>query len=87
MISYISILRGINVGGHNPVKMDALRQLYAELGYSDIQSYIQSGNIIFRSTLTDTHSLKKSIQEKILETYGWNVTVFVISCEELKTAL
>ena len=87
MTTYISILRGINVGGHNPIKMEALRQLYSELGYSDVQSYIQSGNIIFRSTLSDTHSLEKSIQEKILEAYRWNVAVLVLTSEELKTAL
>ena len=87
MTSYISILRGINVGGHNPVKMEALRQLYTELGYSDIQSYIQSGNVIFRSTLTDPHYLEKSIQEKFFEVFGWNVSVLVLSSEELKTAL
>ena len=87
MTSYISILRGINVGGHNPVKMEALRQLYTELGYSDIQSYIQSGNVIFRSALTDPHYLEKSIQEKFFEVFGWNVSLLVLSSEELKTAL
>ena len=87
MTTYISILRGINVGGHNPIKMEALRQLYTELGYSDIQSYIQSGNIIFRSALSDSHYLEKSIQEKIFEAFGWNVPVLVLSSEELKTTL
>ena len=87
MTSYISILRGLNVGGHNPVKMEALRQLYTELGYSEIQSYIQSGNIIFRSALSDTRYLEKSIQEKFLDTFGWNAPVLVLTSEELKNAI
>lgn len=87
MTTYISILRGINVGGHNQIKMDSLRQLYAELGYSAIQSYIQSGNVIFNSGLSDILYLEKSIREKIFETFGLNVSVLVMTIEELKTAL
>ena len=87
MTTYISILRGINVGGHNPVKMDALRLLYAELGYSAIQSYIQSGNIIFNSGLSDIPKLENNIREKIFETFGLNVSVLVMTAGELNTAL
>jgi len=87
MTTYISILRGINVGGHNQVKMDALRQLYAELGYSSIQSYIQSGNVIFASGLSDINYLEKNIREKIFETFGLKVSVLVMTIVELKTVL
>ena len=87
MTTFISILRGINVGGHNPVKMESLRQLYAELGFSDIQHYIQSGNVIFSSESTDTLFLEKIICEKILAVYGWLVPVHVMTTEELRNAL
>ena len=87
MATYISILRGINVGGHNPVKMDALRLLYAELGYSAVQSYIQSGNIIFNSSLSDILYIENSIREKIFETFGFNVSVLVMTTEELNSSL
>ena len=87
MATYISILRGINVGGHNPVKMDALRLLYAELGYSAVQSYIQSGNIIFNSSLSDILYIENSIREKIFETFGFNVSVLVLTTEELNSSL
>ena len=57
MTKYISILRGINVGGHNQIKMDTLRQLYSELGFIDSRTYIQSGNVIFRTDKDDTKEL------------------------------
>lgn len=87
MTTYISILRGINVGGYNPIKMDSLRQLYAELGFLDIQHYIQSGNVIFSTESTDTLLLEKTIHDKILSTYGWNVPVVILTAEELRNAL
>lgn len=86
LTTFISILRGINVGGHNPVNMESLRQLYAELGFSDIQHYIQSGNVIFSSESTDTLFLEKTICEKILATYGWLVPVHVMTKEDLRNA-
>jgi len=87
MTTFISILRGINVSGHNPIKMDALRQLYAGLHYSDVQTYIQSGNVIFRSAESDTRLLEKTIAAQILQTNGFRVPVLMLTLEELKSAL
>jgi uncharacterized protein (DUF1697 family) len=67
--------------------MEALRQMFAGLGYSDIQTYIQSGNVIFRSESTDTKLLESSISNKILQTFNCNVPVLVLSVDELKSAL
>ena len=67
--------------------MDSLRQLYTNLGYSDIQSYIQSGNVLFRTVASDTQLLQKTISDKIIETFDWKVPVLVLTSEELKTAL
>ncbi|MDD4970231.1 MAG: DUF1697 domain-containing protein [Paludibacter sp.] len=87
MTTYISILRGINVGGHNQIKMDTLRQLYVELGYADVKTYIQSGNVIFRDDSTDPKVLEKSIADKIMNTLGLKVQVLVLTIEDLKNAL
>ena len=51
---YISILRGINVGGQRTIKMDILKQLYSDLGFDKVKTYIQSGNVIFQSEAKDT---------------------------------
>ena len=87
MTTFISLLRGINVGGHNQIKMEALRQLYAGLGYAGVQSYIQSGNVIFNTEETDTHTLEVTISEKIYETFGFKVHVLVITTDELENTL
>ena len=87
MKTFISLLRGINVGGHNQIKMDALREVYVSLGYSNVKSFIQSGNLIFCSEITDSHLIEKSISERILQSFGFKVPVLVLTIEELKSAL
>ena len=87
MKTYISILRGINVGGTKKIKMDALREMYATLGFTKIQSYIQSGNVIFNSSESDTSQLAKLISKKIAEVFGFEVPVLVLTVQEIKTAI
>jgi uncharacterized protein (DUF1697 family) len=67
--------------------MEYLRQLYAELGFSGIQHYIQSGNVIFSSESTDTQFLEKIICEKLHAAFGWTVPVQVMTKDELRNAL
>lgn len=84
MTTYISMLRGINVGGHKKVKMDILKQLYVELRYTNVQTYIQSGNIIFQTNDTETIDLAKKIRIQILKVTGLDVPVLVLKLEEMK---
>jgi uncharacterized protein (DUF1697 family) len=84
MTTYISMLRGINVGGHKKIKMDTLKQLYAELGYTHVQTYIQSGNVIFQTQDADTLNLVKNIAKQILEVTGLEVPVLVLELDEMK---
>ena len=87
MTTYISILRGINVSGHNSIKMEEMRHMYVELGYTCIQSYIQSGNVIFKSDIPDSSLLERTIHNKILESVGWSIPVLVLTIQELKRSL
>lgn len=87
MNTFISILRGINVGGHKKIKMDALRQLLSSLGYEEVQSYIQSGNVVFRTIESDTTVLENTLSSKIQETFGFEVPVLVLTAQELKSAI
>ncbi len=64
------MLRGINVGGHNLIKMDALRELYNSLRFQDAQTYVQSGNVIFRTKITDETALAKKIQAAVEKAFG-----------------
>ncbi|MEI6553967.1 MAG: DUF1697 domain-containing protein [Paludibacter sp.] len=87
MKTWISILRGINVGGRNAVKMDALRNLYVDLGFSDVQSYIQSGNVIFKSDSIDSQLIKILISAEIKKSFGIEVYVSVIDMEKFRNIL
>lgn len=85
MTTYISILRGINVSGKNIIKMDALKTLYQSLEFDNITTYIQSGNVIFTSSLSDTTLLEQKISGQIKSNYGYEIPVIVMKFEQLKT--
>lgn len=70
MAVFISMLRGVNVGGHHLIRMDALRELYGSLKLQDAQTYVQSGNVIFRTKITDEVTLAKKIQGGIEKSFG-----------------
>ena len=87
MTTYISILRGINVSGQKMIKMDALKQMYAELNFKNIHTYIQSGNVVFQNKKAKEPDLEKKISKKILEQFGFEVPVLVRDIEYLKQVL
>jgi uncharacterized protein (DUF1697 family) len=74
--SYIALLRGINVTGHNKIPMAELRQLCARLGWSDVQSYIQSGNLVFQSQ-AEADTLEEELEAAILAEFGFEIPVVV----------
>lgn len=84
-MKYVALFRGINVGGKSKVKMDVLQQLFQELGFLQVKTYIQSGNVVFESELEEA-SLKVAIQMKFTEQFGFESNVVLRSLEEL-TAL
>jgi uncharacterized protein (DUF1697 family) len=84
MAVIISMLRGVNLGGHNRVKMDALKALYESLGLRDVETYVQSGNVIFRTTSRDLVQLSKRIEEGIEKSFGFHSDVIVRTPGELR---
>ncbi len=79
---YVALLRGINVGGHR-VKMDRLRELFGELGFSDVATFIASGNVIFSAPSTDADALERDIEAHLHQQLGYEVATFVRSPSEL----
>jgi len=77
MTTYIALLRGINVSGKKKIKMADLRSHLAELNLQNIKTYIQSGNILFKSAETNQAVLEQQIKNKIEEKYGFDVPVMV----------
>lgn len=83
---YIALLRGINVGGHN-VKMDALRALFTELGFVQVCSFIQSGNLFFETVETDRVALRKTIEQHLESSLGYTVPTCLRTLAESATIL
>lgn len=87
MESYIAILKGINVGGHNKIKMADLKSAMEESGFYSISTYIQSGNIFFRLAGTSRKELSIRITTLIKDRFGFNVPVIIRSQPELRRIL
>jgi uncharacterized protein (DUF1697 family) len=80
---YISLLRGINVGGHKKIKMDRLRASFEALGFEQVQTYIQSGNVVFKAGKVSTSGLSGKIEERILKDFGFSVSVISRTSDEM----
>jgi len=83
-MTYVSILRGINVSGQKKIKMADLTRLYERIELESVTAYIQSGNIIFSSESTNSSDLKSRIEVAIEEHYGFHVPVDIRTHRELK---
>lgn len=81
------MLRGVNVGGHNRVKMDTLRVLYKSLKLQDAQTYVQSGNVIFRTGEMDSSALGKKIQQAIHRKCDIECEVILRTAPEMREAI
>lgn len=84
MHTYISMLRGINVSGQKNIKMSDLKSLYELLGFQNVVTYIQSGNVIFNARVNNREDIKATIEEAIEEKYKFHVPVEIRSNLELK---
>ncbi|HZH87257.1 MAG TPA: DUF1697 domain-containing protein [Brumimicrobium sp.] len=82
----IAILRGINVGGKRKILMADLKTMFKELGFPEVITYIQSGNVIFESN-HENKKLAEQIETAIHSVFGHDVPVIIISLGELKKAI
>ena len=80
---YVALLRGINVGGNNMISMKALKDSFERLGFTDVSTYINSGNILFRSKTADARKLEVTIEKMLVAEYELGCKVVVRSSEEI----
>ncbi len=78
----IAFLRAINVGGHN-VKMEDLRKLFEELGFSNVETFIASGNVIFDAPDEDAKTVERRIEDHLKMALGYEVATFIRTAPEL----
>lgn len=84
---YVALLRGINVGGKNNVPMKMLASMFVDLGCTDVQTYIQSGNVIYTATEEVAESVTRRIPELLRERLGLKVPVVTRTAAELREAV
>ena len=83
MSRYITLLRAINVGRGRTVKMESLRQVFESLGFSNVTTFIASGNVVFEATTRNIKSLEKNIKGRLQEALGYEVAAFIRTEAEL----
>lgn len=84
MTRYVAFLRGINVGGHNIIKKETLQNAFTSLGFTNVSTYKQSGNVIFETNSKDPETNQKAIQEKLSQLIGGDIVVFLRTMAQLK---
>ncbi|HCT30569.1 MAG TPA: DUF1697 domain-containing protein [Bacteroidales bacterium] len=86
-IHYLALLRGINVGGNNIIKMTDLKACFESMGFTDVKTYIQSGNVLFKSTELDKNKLTIDIENKLSSSFNYQSKIVLITYEQLKIAV
>ncbi|MBI3125094.1 MAG: DUF1697 domain-containing protein [Ignavibacteriales bacterium] len=82
---YAAFLRGINIGGHKKVPMADLKKMLEKIGFSNVQTILASGNVVFDSAEKNLAAIKETIEKKINEVFGFQVKTIIHSMNELKS--
>lgn len=86
MRTYIALFRGINVGGRHVLPMKELKRVLEKNGCVDVQTYIQSGNVIFRSTISDAARVARRLTAAVSSSHGFEPHVLVLTRNEIESA-
>ena len=84
-MKYVALLRGINVGGKNMIKMETLRATLGALGFENVKSYINSGNLVFETAAAYQEVLEQTISEAIRKEFGFDISVMVRSIDDIRS--
>jgi uncharacterized protein (DUF1697 family) len=87
MTTWVALFRGINVGGNNILPMKDLAAMLEAIGCTDVRTYIQSGNVIFRKPGSEASQLAKTIGKSVLTSYGFESKVQLLTARELERAV
>ncbi|HEY7098759.1 MAG TPA: DUF1697 domain-containing protein [Terriglobales bacterium] len=86
-MTYVALLRGINVGGNKIVHMEPLRKELGAIGFRDVKTYVQSGNVIFKAPQQACDKLSKQIEEMVSKRFGLSPSVIVKRAEDICAAV
>jgi len=83
---YVALLRGITVGGNNLIRMPVLKACFEDLGFDDVATYIQSGNVLFSSS-EPAKSLVPTIERALSDTFGYNASIVLRSSRQMQEVI
>jgi uncharacterized protein (DUF1697 family) len=86
MVEYVSLLRGINVGGRS-IKMNDLKDVYSSQGLTAIKTYLQSGNVVFESNEANETEIRNKLENAVSSKFNYHAKIFVLKKEKLKVIL
>jgi uncharacterized protein (DUF1697 family) len=84
---FLALLRGINVGGKNVIAKDDLRQCFEDLGFTSVRTYIQSGNILFRSETSSVKELTAAVEAGLSDRFSYEAQVVILPQRKYKSAV
>jgi len=87
MYTYLALFRGINVSGHNMIKMEPLKKLLEANGFIKVETYIQSGNVVFNSPEENEAKLARNLENLMYKEYGYNILIFVLNTDILTSVI
>lgn len=87
MKRYIALLRGINISGKNKISMSELKKGFEELGFAEVTTYLNSGNVIFSCAIDDSSVLADKIEQMVKDRFGFDIPVFIVPQEILQELL
>ena len=82
-VDYLVLLRGINVGGKNIIKMDELKKIFEEMKFTDVKTYIQSGNVIFLDYENDQIKIQKKIERALFKKLNYKINIRILTFSEI----
>lgn len=87
MIKYSAFLRAINVGGKSLIEMNELKRIFESIGFWNVKTYIQSGNVMFESSITDENVIIKQIENLLHKNLSKDVVVFIRTFDQMKSII
>jgi uncharacterized protein (DUF1697 family) len=82
-LKYLALLRGINVGGKNIIKMDELKKIFEEMKFTDVKTYIQSGNVMFLDYENDQIKIQKKIERALFKKLNYKINIGILTFSEI----
>ena len=87
MAAYVALLRGINVGGKNPISMQTLADCFRDAGYEEVQTHLQSGNVLFASGARSGARLEQALERMLQQRFDTAIPTIVRSRDELRATV